>query len=104
MRWGSVCPMHPELEGERYNGGNCPACTKITKAAYNERTREKRLAEMRKRRERNLAKTKSDQLAWANNNRDHIRCSNLRSARYTRIIVTTLGKRVAFCATTATPA
>lgn len=83
MRWGSVCPMHPELEGERHNGGNCPECTKITKAAYNERTRPHRLSEMKKRRERHVDKVKIEQREWANKNRDHIRCSNLKRVGFT---------------------
>jgi len=76
MMWGSVCPMHPELEGERYNGGNCPACTKITKAAYNERTREKRLAEMKAYKAKNAERAKQAMKDWADNNREKIQCSN----------------------------
>lgn len=83
MMWGSVCAIHPELEGERYNGGNCPACTKITKAAYNERTREKRLAKMRAYREKNAARIRQTQKEWADNNGDYIRNMNLRRTGFT---------------------
>ena len=83
MIWGNVCPIHPELEGERYNGGNCPECVKITKAAYNERTRERRLAEMKKYRERNADKLKRQNAEWVKTNRDRVRCSNLRRTGFT---------------------
>lgn len=83
MMWGSVCPMHPELEGERYNGGNCPACTKITKAAYNERTRERRLAEMKRYREQNKERAAQVNKDWVADNRDYVRCSNLRRIGFT---------------------
>lgn len=83
MMWGSVCPIHPELEGERHNGGNCPECVKITKAAYLERTREKRAAEMKVYREKNKDRVAELNKAWVAENRDYVRCSNLRRAGFT---------------------
>ena len=83
MIWGSVCPLHPELEGERHNGGNCPECVKVTRAAYNERTREKRLEKMRAYRVKNAERVKQTQKEWADNNGDYIRNINLRRIGFT---------------------
>lgn len=83
MKWGRVCPKHPELEGERHNGGNCPECVKVSKKAYNERTRGTRSAEMKKYRENNRDKILAMQADWRSRNMDHIRCKNLQRKGFT---------------------
>lgn len=83
MMWGSVCPKHPELEGERHNGGNCPECVKITKAAYIERKRDEIAAKSKIYREKNAERIKQIQKEWADNNGDYIRNINLRRTGFT---------------------
>lgn len=87
MIMGKVCPIHPELNGLRHNGRNCPECVKATKADYITKNREKIAAKSKAYREKNAERIKQIQKEWADNNGDYIRNMNLRRTGFTLKLV-----------------
>lgn len=76
---GNVCAKHPELEGRRYRGGNCPACVK----EYRRKHREKYKAMNDVWRANNAERVKEFNKAWRDANKDIIKNNNLRRIGFT---------------------
>lgn len=83
MRHGKPCAKHPELNGLRHNGGNCPACTKAAKKLYQARNREKVSESMRAYREANKDRAKELNARWRGANKMKLRAINLRRNGFT---------------------
>ena len=82
MKTGNVCTKHPELEGRRHNGGNCPYCVRekrgygvATPKDIKNRNNAYRLA--------NIEKIKAGQKLYRDKNPEKVRENNLKRTGFT---------------------
>jgi hypothetical protein len=86
MKQGNICATHPQLDGRRHNGMNCPECVKVSKAAYKAKNRDKIRENMRAYRDANKDRLKELNARWRAANRIKIRENNLRRMGFTRAL------------------
>jgi hypothetical protein len=81
MKVGNVCTKHPELNGRRYQGGNCPACVKARRSTPEGKA--KHQEQYRAWRVRNPERARELDNRWRRANPHVVRANNLRRIGFT---------------------
>jgi uncharacterized protein with PIN domain len=83
VKHGNICVKHPELNGLRHNGGNCPECSKAAHKKYREVNKEKIAVDRAAARLKNQEAIRQRQADWRANNQEQVRQNNLRRTGFT---------------------